>query len=162
MWQHVPQVRKKPGHVPRDCGNAQDPRDSPEGGGEGQERWMGGEGKEGDGRDDDEGDGWRITLCEIQGVLCQPTPESRKAGCYTFFYSFAGVTGVTVAPLPSPSAWGPARLTATPRGASGRCRDGTRAVRSEFPSSFSATFAQSLPRYLPGTHRHGSSVTDSS
>lgn len=38
----------------------------------------GGEGKEASGRGYDDGDGWHITLCAIQGVLCLPTPESKK------------------------------------------------------------------------------------
>lgn len=45
VWQHVPQVGKKPGHLPRDCGNAQDPGGSPEGGGR-----DGNDGREGRGR----------------------------------------------------------------------------------------------------------------
>lgn len=100
--------------------------------------------------------------CARFKVSCANQHLSPERQAVAFFSSFAGVTGVTVAPLPSRSASGSARLTATPQGAQGRCRDGTRAVRSEFPSSFPATFAQSLPRYLPGTHRPGSSVTDSS
>lgn len=66
-----------------------------------------------------------------------------------FFSSFTGVTRVTVAPLPSPSASGSARLTATPLGTQGRCRDGTRAVGVSFPPP-------SLPLSLspcPGTCR---------
>lgn len=120
-------------------------------------------GGEGGGRDD--GDGWRFTLCEIQGVLRRrrTTPQSRKADFYIFFLPSLGSLG---SPPPLPRRLrrprGSARLEATPQGAPGRWRDETGAVRSEFPSSFPATVAQSLPRYLPGTHRRGSSVTDSS
>lgn len=124
-------------------------------------------------KDGREGRGRRAVGVMMMMVTAAASPCARfKVSSYqhlrperqivTFFSSFAGVTRVTVAPLPSPSASGSARLTATPLGTQGRCRDGTRAVRSEFPSSFPATFAQSLPRYLPGTHRQGSSVTDSS
>lgn len=33
-------------------------------------------------------------------------------------------------------------------------------MRIEFLSSFSATSAQSLPRYLPGTHRRGGRLSE--
>lgn len=100
--------------------------------------------------------------CAIFKVFHSYQHLSPKRQLVTFFSTFAGVIGVTAAPLPSLSASGSTRLMETPQGAPGRCHDGTRAVGSEFPSSFLATFAQSLLRYLPGTHRQGSSVTDSS
>lgn len=109
-------------------------------------------------------DGWRFTLCETQGVLRRrrTTPECGKADFDIFFLPSLGSLGSPRPPRRLRRPRGSARLEATPQGAPGRWRDETGAVRSEFPSSFPATVAQSLPRYLPGTHRQGSSVTDSS